>query len=136
MNTKILLTSSAFFLGLIGIGLIFFPDETSVNLILETNQNLAIIFQLLGALYLGFGIMNWMARGSIIGGIYNRPIAIGNFMHFCVGAISLIKIVFGVQEKAAIIIVLTIIYSIFAICFAYVFMVNPRKLIDKKQKTA
>lgn len=136
MNTKILLTSSAFFLGLIGIGLIFFPDETSVNLILETNQNLAIIFQLLGALYLGFGIMNWMARGSIIGGIYNRPIAIGNFMHFCVGAISLIKIVFGVQEKAAIIIVLTIIYSIFAICFSYVFMVNPRKLIDKKQKTA
>ena len=132
MNTKLLLTSSAFFLGLIGIGLTFFPKEILFNLTNEYNQNLAITLQLLGALYLGFGIMNWMARGSIIGGIYNRPIAIGNFMQFSVGAISLFKIVFEVHEKAEIIITLTILYSLFAICFAYVFLVNPSKLINKK----
>jgi uncharacterized membrane protein YidH (DUF202 family) len=132
MNTKLLLTSSSFFLGLIGIGLTFFPKEILFNLTNESNQNLAITLQLLGALYLGFGIMNWMARGSIIGGIYNRPIAIGNFMHFSVGAISLIKIVFEVHDKAEIIITLTVIYSFFAICFAYVFLRNPSKLINKK----
>ena len=34
---------------------------------------------------------------SIIGGIYNRPIAIGNLMHFGVGAIALIKIISRIQ---------------------------------------
>jgi hypothetical protein len=97
MNTKLLLTSSSFFLGLIGIGLTFFPKEILFNLTNESNQ-----------------------------------IAIGNFMHFSVGAISLIKIVFEVHDKAEIIITLTVIYSFFAICFAYVFLRNPSKLINKK----
>ncbi|MEO2056795.1 MAG: hypothetical protein ABGW66_04865 [Flavobacteriaceae bacterium] len=132
MNTKLLLASSAFFLGLTGVGLTFFPKEILVILTIDPNQTLTIILQVLGSLYLGFGIMNWMAKGSIIGGIYNRPIAIGNFMQFGVGSLSLIKIVIGVQENAEIIIILTILYSIFAICFAYVFMVNPRKLTDEK----
>jgi|TARA_R110002051_G_scaffold173271_2_gene243631 hypothetical protein len=46
----------------------------------------------MSALYLGFGILNRMAKGTIIGRIYNRPIAIGNLMHFEVGAIVLVKI--------------------------------------------
>ena len=32
---------------------------------------------------------NWMVKGSRVGGIYNRPIAIGNLVHFAVGAITL-----------------------------------------------
>lgn len=132
MNTKILLTSSAILLGLIGIGLSFLPKEILVFLNFDSNPILILLLQLLGSLYLGFGIMNWMAKGSLIGGIYNRPIAIGNFMHFCVGAITLIKIAFGIQMQAAIVISLTVIYTILAVCFAYVFLTNPSKITDQK----
>jgi len=31
-----------------------------------------------------------MARGSMIGGIYSRPLSVANYMHFLVGSIILI----------------------------------------------
>lgn len=40
---------------------------------------------------MGFAALNWMARGSLIGGIYNRPIAVANFLHFLVGGLALGK---------------------------------------------
>lgn len=81
----------------------------------------------MGALYLGFAMMNWMARSSIFGGIYNRPIVIGNFMHFGVGALALVKAIRNIETHQEIIIALLIIYSIFAVSFAYVFKKNPSK---------
>jgi hypothetical protein len=69
-----------------------------------------------------------MAKGSIIGGIYNKPIAIGNMMHFGVGAIAMLKVIFKIQTHTEIIISLTVIYSMLALSFAYVFMNNPSKL--------
>ena len=76
--------------------------------------------------------MNWMAKDSIIGGIYNKPIAIGNLMHFGVGAITLLKVVFGMQDHLAVIISLTIVYSILALSFTYVFMNNPSTIGTEK----
>lgn len=128
MNTKLLLIASAIFLGLIGIGLSFLPKEILMYLNIGSDLILSLILQILGSLYLGFGIMNWTAKGSLIGGIYNRPIAIGNFMHFCVGAITLLKIVFGIKVHTEMIISLTVIYTVLAICFAYVFLTNPDKV--------
>jgi hypothetical protein len=81
--------------------------------------------KILSALYLGFGILNWMAKGTLIGGIYNRPIAIGNLMHFGVGAIALVKVISNIQTHSEIIIFLTVFYVIFALLFAYVFKTNP-----------
>jgi len=94
LNTKTVLTVSAIFLGLFGIGLSFLPNEIVMYLNIEADPVLPLLLQLMGSLYLGFGIMNWMVKGSLIGGIYNKPIAIGNFMHFGVGAITLGKNVF------------------------------------------
>jgi len=132
LNTKILLTVSAVFLGLVGIGLSFFPKEVFMYLTTDSNPILLLLLQILGSLYLGFGIMNWMAKGSIIGGIYNKPIAIGNLMHFGVGAITLLKVVFGMQDHLTVIISLTIVYSILALSFTYVFMNNPSTIGTKK----
>jgi hypothetical protein len=98
----------------------------------DSNPILLLLLQILGSLYLGFGIMNWMAKGSIIGGIYNKPIAIGNLMHFGVGAITLLKVVFGMQDHLTVIISLTIVYSILALSFTYVFMNNPSTIGTKK----
>ncbi|MBL4939733.1 MAG: hypothetical protein JKY16_05580 [Lutibacter sp.] len=128
MNTKILMTISFLFLGSIGIILSFLPKEIILFLNIDPNPVTLIIFQLLGSFYLGFGILNWMAKGTLIGGIYNKPIVIGNLMHFGVGAITLVKVVFTFKEQVAFIILLTIPYIIFALCFAYIFMTNPKKL--------
>lgn len=132
MNTKILMISSCIFLGALGITFTFIPDEIISSLSVTPNPISTLSLQLLGALYLGFAMLNWMAKGSLIGGIYNRPIAIGNFMHFAVGALALIKIISKIHAHSEIVISLTAVYSIFAILFGYVFRTNPSR-IEKKE---
>lgn len=127
MNTKILMTSSALFLAFIGILLSFLPNEMVEYLNVEPNIITTLFLKIMSALYLGFGILNWMAKGTLIGGIYNRPIAIGNLMHFGVGAIALVKIASKIQAHSEIVISLTAVYVIFAILFVYVFRTNPTK---------
>ena len=132
MNTKILMTSSALFLATIGILLSFLPNEIVEYLNVEPNIITILFLKIMSALYLGFGILNWMAKGTLIGGIYNRPIAIGNLMHFGVGAIALVKISSNIQIHSEIIISLSAVYVIFALLFAYVFRTNPTKTEKKK----
>lgn len=127
MNTKIVMTSSALFYAIIGIILSFLPNEIADYLNVEYNIVTILFLNIMSALYLGFGILNWMAKGTYIGGIYNRPIAIGNLMHFGVGAIALIKVVSNIQAHSEIVISLTVVYVIFAILFVYIFRTNPTK---------
>ena len=122
------MTTSAILLGVMGIIFSFFPDDIIAYLNNDANLISILFLQILSSLYLGFAIMNWMAKGSIIGGIYNKPIAIGNMMHFGVGAIAMLKVIFKIQAHTEIIISLTVIYSLLALSFAYVFMNNPSKL--------
>ena len=125
MRTKLLMTSSALFCGIIGILLSFLPNEIAEYLSVEPTIITILFLQILGALYLGFGILNWTAKGTLIGGIYNKPIALGNLMHFIVGAITLVKVISNVQTHREIIIFLTVFYVIFALLFVYVFKTNP-----------
>ena len=125
MKTKLLMTSSAVFFGIIGILLSFLPNEIAEYLSVEPTIITILFLQILGALYLGFGILNWTAKGTLIGGIYNKPIALGNLMHFIVGAITLVKVISNVQTHREIIIFLTVFYVIFALLFVYVFKTNP-----------
>ena len=125
MKTKLLMTSSAVFFGIIGILLSFLPNEIAEYLSVEPTIITILFLQILGALYLGFGILNWTAKGTLIGGIYNRPIALGNLMHFVVGAITLVKVISNIQTHTEIIIFLTVFYVIFALLFVYVFKTNP-----------
>ena len=132
MNTKIVMTSSALFLATIGILLSFLPNEIVEYLNVEPNIITIVFLNIMSALYLGFGILNWMAKGTLIGGIYNRPIAIGNLMHFGVGAIALVKVASNIQTHSEIVISLTVVYVIFAILFVYIFRTNPTKTEKKK----
>jgi hypothetical protein len=127
MNTKIIMSSSAILLAAIGILFSFSPNEVMEYLNVESTTITTLFFNILSALYLGFALLNWMAKGTLIGGIYNKPIAIGNLMHFGVGAIALIKVVSNIQIHPEIIISLTIVYVIFALLFAYIFFVDPTK---------
>lgn len=57
-----------------------------------------------------------------------KPIAIGNILHFGIGAIALFKIVSNIQTHSEVVISLAVvIYVIFAVLFAYVFLANPTK---------
>jgi membrane protease YdiL (CAAX protease family) len=131
INTKLLMTASALLLGIIGVLLSFLPQEIANYLSIESNIITILFLQILSALYLGFGILNWMARGTLIGGIYNRPIALGNLMHFGVGAIALVKVFSSIHTYSEIIISLTIVYTIFALLFAYVFKTTPAKVVKQ-----
>ena len=128
MKTKILMTSSAIFMAIIGILLSFLPNEIIDYLNIEPNIITILFLKIWSALYLAFGILNWMAKGTLIGGVYNKPIAIGNLMHFGVGAIALVKLVSNIQTHSEIFIPLTVVYVIFAILFAFVFRNHPTKL--------
>ena len=132
MNTKMVMTSSALFYAIIGIILSFLPNEIADYLNVEYNIVTILFLNIMSALYLGFGILNWMAKGTSIGGIYNRPIAIGNLMHFGVGAIALVKVISNIQTHSEIVISLTVVYVIFAILFVYIFRTNPTKTEKKK----
>ena len=86
-----------------------------------------LLVQMTGALYLGFAILNWTARGVLIGGIYARPVALGNFLHFAMVSVMLIKaaIVHGVVQLA----ISATVFSVFAIWFGLVLFRPPSSVV-------
>ena len=122
MNTKLLMSISALLLGATGIVLTFMPEEVSQGLNLPGSNS--IVFQILGALYFGFAMLNWTAKANLIGGIYSRPVAIGNFSHFIIGGLALIKLAIHNPNWSAGWIC-AIVYLLFAFLFGWVFFNNP-----------
>jgi hypothetical protein len=112
----------------LGLGLTFLPEEISGAIGMHTNQGSLLTLQILGSTYLGFAMLNWMTKNNLIGGIYSRPLVIGNLVHFLVSSFALIKIVLHVENQIGITITLTIIYAVLTLCFGYVFMANPDKI--------
>ncbi|MBB6324917.1 hypothetical protein FHS59_000532 [Algoriphagus iocasae] len=122
INTKIVFTLSSIFLAILGISLSFFPQELANYFGFPSESS--IFLQLTGALYFGFAMVNWMVKGSTIGGIYNRPIAIGNFSHFIIGALALLKYLPQHFDKIPLLI-LAAIYAVFAVIFSLIVFTHP-----------
>ncbi len=91
MNTKIVMTTSSLILGATGILLTFSPDLLLRSLNIEINHTSSLLVQVIGGLYLGFCMLNWMTKYSLIGGIYNRPMVIANFTHFLIAGLAIDK---------------------------------------------
>ena len=125
MNTKILMISSAIIITLIGINLILFPKEILNHLESGDSDTLELLMQIIGSLYCGFAMLNWMSKGNLIGGIYNRPISAANWTHFAIACLALIKGIFANPNSSYIIWIITIFYSIFAILFGIVLFKHP-----------
>ncbi len=121
------MSASAIFMGVIGISLGFAPAEILEALGQEANALSVLILQLTGALYFGFSMLNWMAKTILIGGIYARPVSIGNFCHFGIAGLTLIKSLVASDNSSFYLILLAGIYTLFAICFGYVFLTSPTK---------
>ncbi|WP_205503983.1 hypothetical protein [Rufibacter psychrotolerans] len=124
MNTRIVMTASAFLLALLGLSLTFLPQEVAGALALGGGAATQLVLSLLGALYLGFAMLNWMAKGSLMGGIYNRPIAIANFTHFFIGALALVKAEGDLAPAAW---GLMGVYAVLALAFGIILFRHPLK---------
>jgi hypothetical protein len=129
VNTRVLLTASAVVLGVLGVGGSFLPQELLVALGVAPAGVLPVLVQVLAAALFGFAMVNWMARGNLIGGIYNRPVAIGNLAHFSMGAIALVKVVTAGQRQP-IVLAITAVYLVFAICFWVLYGRSPVKPVE------
>jgi len=112
-------------MGLTGISLSFVPLEIMSYLGLESSKSLLYLLQILGALYFGFAMLNWMTKSSLIGAIYNRPIAIANFSHFLIAGLALTK---GVLTNPGLPLVIQIaagVYIVFAVSFGIILFRHP-----------
>jgi hypothetical protein len=89
LNSRFVMIASGATLGVAGVACLFAPVET-LSLLGFPGAD-ATTGQILGATYLGLAAANWTARGSMIGVIYARPLSLGNFVHFLIGAIVLAK---------------------------------------------
>ena len=130
INTQLLMTASSFFLAVIGLTLTFLATE--ITGFLQISSGVFQLFvQILGALYLGFAFLNWMAKGSIMGGIYNRPIAISNLAHFLIGSLTLIKDLIHHPDRAWAVWIIAGLYTIFALLFGKVVFTSPATDVKK-----
>jgi hypothetical protein len=133
MNTKLLMMASALLMAVCGAALLFVPHEI-LNYFETPSAGIEVLFvQLTGALFFGFAMMNQMAKTVLIGGIYARPLAIGNFTHFLIGALGLLKFAFAAQNSYTVW-TFAIIYTIFAILFGIVLFTHPLKTNSAAEK--
>ena len=112
--------------GVLGLTASFFPKEILNNVRLSPTETLILFVQVTGALYMGFAIMNWMAKTVLIGGIYARPLAMGNFAHFMIAAIALIKAAMN-NSISPYLWIIAVVYSILALLFGMILFTNPAK---------
>jgi predicted membrane protein len=131
IDTKVVMSLCAVMLGIWGVLLSFLPQELAT--VLGWAEANFIILQILGALYFSFAMINWTAKANIIGGIYGRPIAIGNFTHFVIGALALLKWVMN-NPVDIIWIAITILYGLFAMLFGMILFTHPR--LKSKEKVS
>jgi len=127
MNTKYLMIASALVMAAMGLVLSFAPAETLAHIGSAATGRLPVILQLTGALYLGFAFANWTAKGMVLGGIYGRSIVMGNFLHFIMGALTLLRAAVGVSS-GPVFWTVTVLYVVFAIGFGLLLFRHPAKV--------
>ena len=125
MNTKVIMTFAALTLGATGIFLTFAPDLVLNHLIVETTPAALLLAQVLGGLYVSYAMLNWMTKESLIGGIYNRPIAIANFAHFFIAGLALIKGLLAYPELPKALWVLCGVYTVLGVLFTIILFRHP-----------
>ena len=132
MNTKLLMTASAFIMGALGIIASFMPVEILQALEQTPTPTLTLVVQITGSLYFGFALINWMAKSYLMGGIYAKPLTMGNFAHFLIADIAIVKAAISNSITSKYILILVIIYLLFTIAFGIVAFTNPKAITNPK----
>ena len=124
--------SCALFQGLMGIVLTFLPQEIADYMGIALNQLTILLLQVLGSFYLGFAFLNWMSKENLIGGIYKKPLVVGNLVHFLVSSLTLIKILFSAETYFIFILILSVPYVAFTFSFGYIMITTPKVVHQSK----
>ena len=89
MPTKLLLIGAALFQGLYGVAMLFLPDVLLGWFAAGAGVRAVFFAQQFGTALLGLAAINWIARGSPVGGIYGRPLVVGNTTFFTTNTLLL-----------------------------------------------
>ena len=90
--SRLLMSVSAAVLAAFGLAGSFLPHETLARLGAAPSAPLVLLLQAFGAVCLGFALLDWMSRHAAIGGIYGRPLVVGNLLHFASAALAFFKL--------------------------------------------
>ena len=101
MPGRLILTFSAIVLFIAGGATLFAPDELARAMDPSASQGLAVVIQLVGSGFLGFALTDWMSRRNRIGGIYARPLGMGNLLLFATAALTLARALAAEKLPAA-----------------------------------
>ena len=91
MSSRLILTLSAFVLAVLGAVTMFAPHELASAVDPSASPSAAALIQTAGSALIAVAVLNWMSRGNRIGGIYGRPLAVGNLLLFTSASLSLGK---------------------------------------------
>jgi hypothetical protein len=128
------MAGSALALALIGLPCVFAPDLVLARLSSAPTPAALLIVQILGALYLGFAAINWMGKANLIGGIYGRPVLIGNLLHFLAAGLAIVKAVVA-QPELRNLWPLAAMYALLATGFAIVLLRPALPGISPRQRS-
>lgn len=118
------MTLSALVMGVLGVAATFLPHEILASAGVPALAPAVLAVQVGGALYLGFAMLDWMARANLIGGIYSRPVAVANLCHFTIAALAMLKAVMA-GERSVALVAAVIVYTLLAVAFALVVLRHP-----------
>ncbi len=113
-----LLTASGAVLGILGLACLFAPDEVLGRLGQPAAAPGGVLAQLFGAALLGLALLDWVSRHSPLGGIYARPLAVVNFVHFGIGSLVLGRHLAGHRQGSGVLWALLAIYAVLGSGFA------------------
>lgn len=123
MRTDLVIGASAVVLGAMGLLLSFGPEEVAGALgVADPTALQALSLQLVGAAQLGWAMVNWMSRHNRFGGIYGRPLVVGNLLHFFAGGSAILK---GSVGSSPALLTAGIVYALFAVAFGWLLFRNP-----------
>ena len=134
MNTRILMLTSSLILGLAGIFALFVPENLLTIFGVTPVNHLSVFTQLLGALYFSMALMNWTAKDSAIGGIYARPVSLGNFAHFFIGALVLAKYLLANGLNVSILLI-ALVYAVLALLFYWLVFRHTGIVVDRNTES-
>ena len=138
MNSRLIMTSAAIFLGLAGVACLFLPDEVlklysidSSTSSVQTQSQTAgaqILIQILGGCFLALASLDWFSKRAMLGGIYGRPVVGTNYAHFVIGSLVMAKVLIGADEGVCRpqVWITLVVYVLFAIAFSFMMFGKPK----------
>lgn len=125
MKVKAVLTVSAIYLAVLGIGFMLFPRQTGVEAVpADASPALIAYLRVLGGPFLGIAAMNWMARNAEPSATRDA-ILIGNIVGFaCVAAMDVWGVFTGGARSVAK--VFLVVHVLMAVAFVMTWRASRR----------